>query len=311
MRGSEVMRINPNSKNAIKQFKHIKHLCISENIDDGSLDLFLLPINARNFEYDCVSDNLIESVADYSLSWKIKEKYKNKYMTLSKKAREKFKDITKNDGELGELLLFCFLEGHLEAPKILTKLELKTSNNLYVNGSDGVHLKKISDKRYQLIFGESKTYQDLSNAFNNAFKSISEFKNELNINGEAKSGISFEKGLISSNVESGIFDETDEDILNVLLYPEDKPNTNIALDDAFSIFVGYEIDISEEQKKYSNDEFPVKIEEKIVTQLEGYNSKIYQLIEKYKLLGHTFYIFIMPFTNIDENRKKILRKVLE
>ena len=232
-------------------------------------------------------------------------------MTLSKKAREKFKDITKNDGELGELLLFCFLEGHLEAPKILTKLELKTSNNLYVNGSDGVHLKKISDKRYQLIFGESKTYQDLSNAFNNAFKSISEFKNELNINGEAKSGISFEKGLISSNVESGIFDETDEDILNVLLYPEDKPNTNIALDDAFSIFVGYEIDISEEQKKYSNDEFPVKIEEKIVTQLEGYNSKIYQLIEKYKLLGHTFYIFIMPFTNIDENRKKILRKVLE
>lgn len=305
------MRINPNSKNAIKQFKHIKHLCISENIDDGSLDLFLLPINARNFDYDCVSDNLIESVTDYSLSWKIKEKYKNKYMTLSKKAREKFKDITKNDGELGELLLFCFLEGHLEAPKILTKLELKTSNNLYVNGSDGVHLKKISDKRYQLIFGESKTYQDLSNAFNNAFKSISEFKNELNINGEAKSGISFEKGLISSNVESGIFDETDEDILNVLLYPEDKPNTNIALDDAFSIFVGYEIDISEEQKKYSNDEFPVKIEEKIVTQLEGYNSKIYQLIEKYKLLGHTFYIFIMPFTNIDENRKKILRKVLE
>ena len=117
--------------------------------------------------------------------------------------------------------------------------------------------------------------------------------------------------MISSNVESGIFDETDEDILNVLLYPEDKPNTNIALDDAFSIFVGYEIDISEEQKKYSNDEFPVKIEEKIVTQLEGYNSKIYQLIEKYKLLGHTFYIFIMPFTNIDENRKKILRKELE
>ena len=29
------MKLNPNSKNAIKQFKHIKHLSISENIDDG------------------------------------------------------------------------------------------------------------------------------------------------------------------------------------------------------------------------------------------------------------------------------------
>ena len=306
-----IMKINPNSKNAIKQFKHIKHLPISKNADDGSLDLFLLPINARNFDYDSVSDNLIESVADYALSWKIKEKYKDKYMTLSKKAREKFKEATKNDGELGELLLFCFLEGHLEAPKILTKLELKTSNNLYVNGSDGVHLKKISDKRYKLIFGESKTYQDLSVALKNAFKSINEFKNELNTKGEAKSGISFEKGLISSNVESDIFDEDDEDILNILLYPEDKPNTNISLDDAFSIFIGYEIDISKEQRSCSSDEFPIKIEEKISAQIENYNSKIYQLIENNELLGHTFYIFIMPFTNIDENRKKILKKVLE
>ena len=39
------MKINPNSKNAIKQFKHIKHLSISGNKDDGFLDLFLLPIN--------------------------------------------------------------------------------------------------------------------------------------------------------------------------------------------------------------------------------------------------------------------------
>ena len=53
------MKLNPNSKNAIKQFKHIKHLSISENKDDGFLDLFLLPINARNFDYNSVSDNLM------------------------------------------------------------------------------------------------------------------------------------------------------------------------------------------------------------------------------------------------------------
>jgi hypothetical protein len=67
------MKLNPNSKNAIKQFKHLKHFCISENKDDGFLDLFLLPINSRQFDYDYVSENLIESVAEYALSWKIKK----------------------------------------------------------------------------------------------------------------------------------------------------------------------------------------------------------------------------------------------
>lgn len=304
------MKLNPNSKNAIKQFKHIKHMFISKNIDDGFLDLFLLPINARNFDYNSVSDNLMESVADYALSRKIRDKYKDKAMTLSKKAREKFKEAAKNDGELGELLLFCFLEGHLGAPKILTKLELKTSNQLYVNGSDGVHLKKISEQKYQLIFGESKTHSDLKGAFDNAFKSISEFINEVNAKGDDKSGINFEKGLISSNVESDIFEKDDEEILNVLLYPE-KKNYNFCLDDAFSIFIGYEIDIKDEQTRYSNDEFPTEIERKIINQIEAYKNNIHRLIKKYGLIGHTFYVFIMPFTNIDESRKKILKKVLE
>jgi hypothetical protein len=43
-------------------------------------------------------------------------------------------------GELGEMLLYAFLEQVLGAPKLLSKVELKTSPNMYVYGSDGVHL---------------------------------------------------------------------------------------------------------------------------------------------------------------------------
>ena len=67
----------------------------------------------------------------------------------------------RQDGELGELLLFCFLESQLKAPKILSKLELKTTSGLYVNGADGVHFLKLEDGNYQLIFGESKMYVDI------------------------------------------------------------------------------------------------------------------------------------------------------
>ena len=273
------MKINSNSKNVINQFKHIENLSISDNKDDGSLDLFLLPINARKFDYDSVSDNLIESVADYALSWRNKNRYKNKAMTLSKKAREKFKKATTNDGELGELLLFCFLEGYLDAPKILTKLELKTSNKHYVNGSDGVHLKKISDKKYQLIFGESKIYKKLSRAFYDAFKSIGEFVNEVNAKGDNKSGINFEKGLISSNIELDIFEKEEEEVHEALLYPERRGSYDFSFDDAFSIFIGYEIDIKDEQQRCLNDEFSIEIERKIIKQIEAYKGNVYNLIQ--------------------------------
>lgn len=203
------------------------------------------------------------------------------------------------------------MEGHLGAPKILTKLELKTSRNLYVNGSDGVHLKKISDRKYQLIFGESKTYHDLNGAFVSAFKSISEFVNEVNANGNDKSGINFEKGLIFKNIERDIFEKDEEEILNILLYPEEKTNYNLSLDDAFSIFIGYDIDIKDEQLKLSNDEFHTEIKRKVVEQIKAYKDNIYKLIQDYELIGYTFYVFIMPFTNIDENRKEILKRVLE
>ena len=119
------MKINPNSKNAIKQFEHIKHLSISKNPDDGFLDLFLLPINARNFDYNSVSDNLMESVADYALSRRTRDKYKDKPMIFSKKVREKFKEAGNNNGELGELLLFCFFGGAFRCTQDINKTRIK------------------------------------------------------------------------------------------------------------------------------------------------------------------------------------------
>ena len=95
----------------------------SKDLDEykkNKLNLFVLKINSNEFDYDLLVDMLIDPVIDYSISRQVKEKYKDRAGTLSKKAREKFVEYTRNNGELGELLLFCFLESHLGAPKILT-----------------------------------------------------------------------------------------------------------------------------------------------------------------------------------------------
>ncbi|MDU6098710.1 DUF1837 domain-containing protein [Peptoniphilus harei] len=301
--------VSQNSKDVIKIFQNIKDIPISKNSDDGKLNIFMCPINARNFDYNQISLVLVDSVIDYALSKKNIAKYQNKPGLLSQIARRKFKEYLKNTGELGELLLYCFLEGHLNAPKILTKMEMKTSNSLYVNGSDGVHLLNNGDGTYKLIFGESKLYKNISNALNEAFKSINSFINEVNSSGENKSGINYEKDLISSNIENCELSDEDKEVLELIIYPT-KNEKNLRLDDAFSIFIGYEIDISEETKKCTSSNFFEEVKKKILLDLDKYENKIYEKINDNNLLGHTFFVYIIPFTDIEDTRKKILKDIL-
>lgn len=273
----------------------------------NKLNLFVLKINSNEFDYDLLIDMLLDPVIDYSISRQVKEKYKNRPATLSKKAREKFVEYTRNNGELGELLLFCFLETHLGAPKILTKLELKTSTSHYVNGADGVHFLRLPDGNYQLIFGESKTYQKIDAAIREAFISINNFKNGINDKGNSKSGIRYEKSLISDNLFKESFSEEERDFLESLIYP--TPHSNFDVDDAFGIFIGFQIDVSEEEKGMPTAEFRKLIKLRVDVEVSKYLGNIQQRIIDNKLQGHNFYIYVLPFTDINLKRQKIMEAI--
>ncbi|OBQ46220.1 HamA C-terminal domain-containing protein [Halodesulfovibrio spirochaetisodalis] len=74
-------------------------------------------------------------------------------------------------GELGELLLFTILDVYLTAPKILSKISLKTSPRMPVFGADAVHAQYI-DGNLRLYLGESKLYKNFNSAKTKALKSI-------------------------------------------------------------------------------------------------------------------------------------------
>ena len=180
---------------------------------------------------------------------------------------------------------------------------------MYVNGSDGVHLLNNGDGTYKLIFGESKLYKNISDALNEAFKSINSFINEVNSSGENKSGINYEKDLISSNIENCELSDEDNEVLELIIYPT-KNEKNLRIDDAFSIFIGYEIDISEETKKCTSSDFIDEVKKKILLELDSFENKVYKKINDNNLLGHTFFVYIVPFTDIDSTRSKILEDIL-
>src|SRR3989338_7986852 len=93
----------------LNSFDKLNEVTIDE-YGKNKLNLFMLKINSNMFDYNYLQDSLIDPLIEFSLSRNVRDEYKHKPAHLSKKAREKFLNYIANKGELGELLLYCFLE---------------------------------------------------------------------------------------------------------------------------------------------------------------------------------------------------------
>jgi len=272
---------------------------------NSKLNLHILKIENNQFCYSELIDKLRNHFISYSLSRKeIQDFEKDKrWGELYAKAASKFRDYSENEGEAGELLLFCFLEAHLQAPKILTKLEIKLSSNDYAKGSDGIHLLEITPKNYQLIFGESKLDQNLTDSISNAFKSIYDFIHR------SKNNINDEIGLISSQLCKEAFDDDLYQFLKSVIFPKANNEDLIIKNNAFAIFAGFEINPSEEEKRLPNDKFLDLIRRNIRIETESKMKHIKKKINEYKLFNYTFYVYVFPFMKLDETRKNIIKRI--
>jgi len=270
--------------------------------NQNRLNLFNLRISNNRFTYEELTQELFDNIITFSLSRQELEKYKDSRGGKTFKAAiEKFRDYSSNEGELGEILLYCFLEAHLNAPKILTKLEIKTSNNHYVNGADGVHLLKLDNNNFQLVFGESKLNSDLREGIYEAFNSVTKF---------IKSNkIGFEINLVNSQLIKESIDKETYQYLKKIIMPnanEDKYN----LDNSFGIFLGFDIEINDDKKNLPNKKFRKYLRKeikKIVT--DAIDSIKYQIKNK-DLWGYDFYIYTVPFTDLSDERKQIIKNII-
>lgn len=283
---------------------------LNETHDNSVLKFFCPYIDANTMSFDSLIDSLMEAAGHYCLSRRTWEEHKNKPMHLSRLVREKFRKLSSNKGELGELLMFSFLESDLNAPKLLSKMELKTNPNNYFNGADGVHYLKVSDENYQLIYGESKVYSDLKNGIKEAINSIHDFKYEKikdDESGELR-GIRFEKGLLNAFITNEAFTQEDCEFIKSLIYPKASAKYNV--DTAFAIFVLFNIDIDKKEKKRSSDDFRKWLFDILTQKITKMIPSILKLIEEKELSGHSIYFYLLPIEKLDENREHILKEVV-
>jgi hypothetical protein len=285
-------------------FLDLFHQIIEDYKLDNSnkLNVFTLKMQNNRFAYNDLVDLLGNNLYYFALSRTEIQKLidNNQFDTLIKRTKNKFRDYTSNEGELGEVMLYCLLEAHLNAPKILTKLELKTANNDYVKGADGVHLLKLDDENYQLIFGEAKLDADLKQGIYDAFGSISKLLKDDN------KKLDFEFDLVNSQLIKEVYDENQYEKLKSILMPSAKTDETY-LDYSFGIFLGFEAKITDEEMKLSNPEFRKQIKERIKQEVLDIISSFNFQIKKEEFTGYQFYIYIIPFSDLAKKRKEIIK----
>lgn len=111
---------------------------------------------------------------------------------IGRKARQKFRGNHTNDnlliqGQMGELLLFQFIQYCMHAVPLLRKMQITTSSEHERFGADAIHYKIVNGKNI-IILGEAKTYtskyrfdQAFEDALNSILSTYANHRKELNL----------------------------------------------------------------------------------------------------------------------------------
>lgn len=268
------------------------------------MHLHVLRVDGGEFALAPLYEELVNNSITYVLSRQKLDKLTGDLSRMGsfvRKAQKQFKAPDPKAGEGGELLLYSFLEGHLGAPKILSKMELKTSAEHYVHGTDGVHLLEVSDGEYQLIFGESKMYGDVKGKVGSsanlgvkaAFASMGKVQED---------DFDFDTWLVESELLKESLDPEKVDLLATILLPPASGGPKITKSNAFGVFIGFELDVTEFPFA---DHTASQIEEHLRSMasaaIADQVDTIKAEIQNRGLGGYQFHIYAVPFLKRNVN----------
>lgn len=280
-------------------FKEVTH---SETLglrNPAQLRLFHLKLDGDSFSdeglYRCLRRNIGQYVYSRSRIAKFKEdgdEYSIGLEAMQLINEQKDKDPEQFGNMLGDILLYAFFEEKLEAPKLFSKIEL--SSMVPESSYDGIHLLKIDDDSFQMVFGTSYLEDQIDDAVGNAFDKI---RDSLS---QHRKGITLVNDLIfSQNADDALV----ESLAKVITPSPSAPD----VDTAYGIFLCYSIGL--DKSKYSVVEYKKILEKKMVSDIQYCLPSIKQHINDLGLGSRSFYVFIVPLDNATEDKTTIMKKV--
>lgn len=202
--------------------------------------------------------------------------------------------------EVGEILLYAFLESVLGAPKIYSKVELNITAKSDKSVTDGMHLLSLGGAgdvlSYEMVFGASSVVGDIGIAIDEAFERIAQIEKN------AATEIQI--------VDNTIFELPGNDPvalqLKDIITPD--PNKTVNRDMAYGIFLGYTLGLDSE--KYSSNEYRELIDKKMTSDISHALPAIKDKIKNLGLTNRSFYVYILPFDDAEDDKKSIMQKIM-
>lgn len=270
----------------------------------SGIGLYYLDISDSAFNYEALNEYLLDSVGMYVYSrTQIKNlEERKKARSIGIKALRLMKENGQPDekgtgNELGEMLLFTFMEGGLHAPKLLSKVEITTDAHRFKSKSDSVHLlkKKVNGEIcYQLVFGASSISGSIIDAIDTAFEVLAVIKN----------GRKNERQMVESTLFNNTYDPETTERLKQIIIPSKQRTA--APDMAFGIFIGYTINVSEDD----NDDFRTLAVEKMKADIREAIQYIEKKATELNLTMHSYYFYFLPFNDAENDKKQIMDELL-
>lgn len=198
-------------------------------------DLQELRSDFINELYDTIIDWVYDSEKYQEILNAELEKGKSKSAAASavqRKAKEKFRGSRETDkllvqGQMGELLLFHFIQRFMKAIPLVRKMKLTTSSDMERFGADAIHYRKDEDKNV-FVLGEAKVYTSdykFNTAFETSLNSIldtyANIKKELNLYVH-EDFLPFELDVIAESFLNNTIENPYIELVCIVVYNEKK-----------------------------------------------------------------------------------------
>jgi len=289
-----------------KTFFEVTHPGALTTPNQSIIKIYTLKFQNKEFSFREINTFILKNVGRYVFSRAKRNQYtvNEDFETIAFEAIKELKRVNPSlslGDHFSEIMLYSFLECALNAPKVLSKIELNKLSGTFNSSSSGVHLLPSNDlsvRNHQLAFGASKTINDLISAIDHAFIQVEEIL--ANIDDEIE--------LIDANILDSTFDRTTTDFLKKALVP--NRGSLSYPDTSFGVFLGYSISL-DGTDGLNNRDFIDFLKVRMQTDILAAIPYIQTKITDMGLLSHSFYFYVLPLIDAEDNKDKIMNASLE
>ncbi len=305
------LRVNPELTFTARQdsfdktFFEITHPGSLTTPNHSTIKIYGLSFHNKEFNFRDINSFVLSNIGRYVFSRAKRNEYKvnDNLEALAFDAIKELKRINPSfslGDYFSEIMLYSFLECALNAPKILSKVELNKPGGSFNSSSSGVHLlvsNDVSLRNHQLAFGASNVLNNLNIAIDNAFTQVTEIINNL----------TDEIDLVESNILDSTFDREVTDFLKNTLVPSKA--TMSAPDTSFGVFLGYSISL-DGTDSLNNIDFANHMKNRMQTDILTTIPYIQNKISTLGLGAYSFYFYVLPLINAEDDKDTIMNSSL-